>query len=86
MRHYTRWANQHCKHLRQLTSALGKWSVDLSRYLLALRFLSSGSWKLLHYDEFVNSLLSYKSLPGFSSKFSISLILVELWIGMGYLF
>lgn len=65
---------------------VARWSVDLSRYLLALTFLSSGSWKLLHYDEFVNSLLSYKSLPGFSSKFSISLILVELWIGIGYLF
>jgi hypothetical protein len=59
--------------------------IEAIRYLLAFVFLSSGSWKLFHYNEYINSILSYKTLSVFGPRFSVSLILVELWIGIGYL-
>ena len=62
-------------HLNRIVQKL---IIGAIRYLLAFVFLSSGSWKLFHYNEYINSILSYKTLSVFGPRFSVSLILVEL--------
>jgi uncharacterized membrane protein len=53
-------------------------------YFLGIIFIFAGIDKLFHYKMFLNALASYVLMPNvLIPYFSLSLVLAEIWIGLG---
>lgn len=58
----------------------------ISSYILGIIFIFAGIDKLLHYNMFLNALANYVIMPlVLIPYFALTLILSEIWIGIGLL-